>query len=150
MSIIGPYCGPENINVDHPQNNDRFAVALRFYNQNTDPPVPVHVHVNVYCNGERVVSSGYDPTAGEDWPQLLTPGQDSDGDMWKVALVTTVVTGAGLSCIVVPTQSAVPDLMRDGSSAYCVDNATLNGAASQELLTATGLEPADANALCFH
>jgi hypothetical protein len=70
--------------------------------------------------------------------------------MWKVALVTTQVTGAGLTCNVVPTQSTTPDPQRDGSSAFCVDDSTLDGLASQELLTSGGLEPANANALCFH
>jgi hypothetical protein len=149
-SFNGPYCGPENINVDHPLNNDRFAVALRFFTQNTQPPVPAHAHVNVYCDGERVLSAGYDPVAGNLYPQLATSGGDTGGDMWKVALVTTQVTGAGLTCTVVPTQSAVPNLALDGSSAYCVDDATLNGAVSAELLTQGGYEPANANTLCFH
>ena len=149
-SFNGPYCGPENINVDYPQNNDRFAVGLRFYNQSTTPPVPVRTHVNVYCDGARVLSAGYDPTTGNNFPKLVTPGQDSMGDMWKVALITTQVTGAGLNCLVVPTQSGAPDPMRDGSSAYCVDDYGLDGATSQELLTSGGLEPANANALCYH
>jgi hypothetical protein len=149
-SFNGPYCGPENINVDHPLNNDRFAVGLRFYTQNTEPPVPAHVHVDVYCDGERVLASGYDPVAGTLFPQLLTSGGDSAGDMWKVAILTTQVTGAGLACTVVPTQSMVPNLTRDGSTAYCVDNSTLDGLVSQELLTASGSEPLNANALCFH
>ena len=150
-SISGPYCGPENINVDEPQNNDRFAVGLRFYNQFATPPQPVLAHVNVYCDGVRVLSAGYDPTTtGANYPQLLTPGQDSAGDMWKVGIVTTTVTGAGLTCTVVPTQSTTPDPMRDGSTAFCVDDATLDGAVSQELLTSGGLEPANANALCYH
>jgi hypothetical protein len=50
----------------------------------------------------------------------------------------------------VPTQSMTPDSMRDGSSSYCVDDATTDGAKSQALLTASGGVPANANALCFH
>lgn len=146
----GPFCGPENINVDHPMNNDRFAVGLRFFAQNTSPPVPAHAHVNIYCDGERVLSSGFDPTTGNNYPQLLTSGGDTAGDMWKVALITATVTGAGLTCNVLPTQSTKPDSMRDGSTSYCVDNSTLEGANSQILLTASGYEPADANALCYH
>jgi hypothetical protein len=106
--------------------------------------------VDVYCDGERVLASGYDPVAGTLFPQLLTSGGDTAGDMWKVALLTTQVTGAGLTCTVVPTQSMVPNLTRDGSTAYCVDNDVLDGAVSQELLTASGYEPVNANALCFH
>jgi hypothetical protein len=44
----------------------------------------------------------------------------------------------------------IPNLTRDGSTAYCVDNDVLDGAVSQELLTASGYEPVNANALCFH
>jgi len=153
MDLLGDggYCGPENINVDHPANNDRFAVGLRFYTQNATPPVPVHAHVNVYCDGVRVLSAGYDPTtAGANYPQLISQGADSMGDMWKVGLVTTQVTGAGLTCTVAPTQSTKPDPMRDGSNAFCVDDYALDGASSQILLTTGGLEPANANALCFH
>jgi hypothetical protein len=145
-----PFCGPENINVDHPANNDRFAVGLRFFAQNTTPPVNVHAHVNVYCDGARVLSAGYDPVAGTTFPQLGTSGGDSSGDMWKVALITTQVTGAGLNCNVVPAQSTVPSATLDGTTAYCVDDSTTNGATSQSLLTSSGLEPANANALCYH
>ena len=127
---IGPFCGPENINLDNPQNNERFAVGVRFYNQSgTTKP---DVHADVYCDGARILAAGYDPIAGNDFPQLVTPGQtgpDSGegGDMWKVGLVTTSVSGGVLTCNVVPTPSKVPDPTRDGSTAYCVDDATLNG-----------------------
>jgi hypothetical protein len=70
--------------------------------------------------------------------------------MWKVALVTTSVTGGVLSCNVTPTQSTTPDATRDGSTAYCVDNASLQGANSQTYLTTGGGVPATANALCYH
>jgi hypothetical protein len=146
----GPFCGPENINVDHPLNNDRFAVGLRFFTQNATPPVNVHVHVDVYCDGARVLASGYDPTTGSNFPQLATAGGDTDGDMWKVGILTTQVTGAGLTCLVQTAQSFTPDPVRDGSSAYCVDDSALDGATSQELLTSSGAEPANADALCYH
>jgi hypothetical protein len=149
-SANGPFCGPENINVDHPVVNDRFAVGLRYYTRSAPGTVSAHSHVNVYCNGARVLSAGFDPIAGNEYPQLWTSGADTGGDMWKVALLTTTVTGAGLSCTVVPTQSTTPDPTRDGSTAYCVDNAALDGADSQEFLTEGGFEPANANALCYH
>jgi len=145
---VGAYCGPENINIDNPTTGDTFAVALRFYNQlGTTGP---HGHVNVYCDGERVLSSGYDPTVGNEFPELVTPGQDTMGDMWKVALVTTTISSNGLSCAVTPTTSTTPDPTRDGSTAYCVDDYTNNGANSQILLTSTGAPPATAAQLCFH
>ena len=66
--------------------------------------------------------------------------------------VTDAGAGAtGLGCDVVPTQSQVPDTTRDGpTTAYCVDDATLNTADSQMYLTAGGGVPANANALCYH
>jgi hypothetical protein len=146
-----PYCGPENINVDAPASGDVFAVGLRFYGRNGHATTNALSHVNIYCDGARILSAGYDPlTAGSVYPQLITPGQDSDGDMWKVALVTTTVTSGVLSCAVTPTQSTTPDAMRDGSTAYCVDNETLQGAASQIDLTKGGGVPATANSLCYH
>jgi hypothetical protein len=119
-------------------------------------------HVNIYCDGVRVLSSGYDPIAGNNFPQLIQSGEvageniipppnyDSLGDMWKVAIVTTQITAGVLTCNVQTTQSTAPDLPRDGSTAYCVDNEGLNGANSQVLLTSSGEEPANANALCYH
>jgi hypothetical protein len=55
-----------------------------------------------------------------------------------------------LTCNVVPTQSMVADAPLDGTTAYCVDDYTANGADSQEYLTSGGGVPATANALCFH
>jgi len=149
--LIGPFCGPENINLDAPANGDQYAVAVRFYNQSgtTNP----HVHSDIYCNGERILSSGYDPVAGNNFPQLATPGQDSTGDMWKVATVTTTVTGGVLSCTVLPTQSKVANPTLDGpTTAYCVDDAQKNTSQSQEFLTQGGGVPSAtvATALCFH
>ncbi len=149
------FCGPENINVDNPRDNDRFAVALRFYGEDGNNPTPALSHVNVYCDGVRVLSAGYDPTTpGANFPALLTAGGDEFGDMWKVGIVTTHVSSAGLTCDVVPTQSTTPDALRDGSKSFCVDHGVQSGSAefapSQGLLMPTGQEPANANAMCFH
>jgi hypothetical protein len=154
-NVVNPanptFCGPENINVDNPRDEDRFAVGLRFFGEDGSNPSPALSHVNVYCDGVRILSAGYDPTTmGANFPALLQAGGDTTGDMWKVGIVTTHVTGAGLVCDVVPTQSTMPHAARDGSDAYCVDNATLDGANSQKLLMTTGQEPATANAMCFH
>jgi len=148
MSANGPFCGSENINLDNPADGDVFAVAMRFYSQTgSTNPQP---HVNVYCNGARVLSTGYDPVAGNNFPQMIEAGEDSGGDMWKVALVTTQISNGVLTCNVVPTPSMMPDPMRDGSNAYCVDNFEADGANSQALLTATGAEPTSSPELCFH
>jgi hypothetical protein len=142
----GTFCGPENINVDTPDDGSRFAVAVRYYNG----VLASKTHVNIYCDGVRIMTTGYDPTTGNDFPQLRTAGQDMSGDMWKVGLVTTHVTPSGLSCDAQPTQSQNPHAMTDGSSSYCVDNTTSDGAQSAQLLTSGGFEPLNANALCFH
>ena len=81
---------------------------------------------------------------------MIEAGEDSGGDMWKVALVTTQISNGVLTCNVVPTPSMMPDPMRDGSNAYCVDNFEADGANSQALLTATGAEPTSSPELCFH
>jgi hypothetical protein len=153
----GGFCGPENINLDNPANNDRFAVGVDFFGQLSAPGTAVGAHVDVFCDGQRVFSGGYDPVTGASFPNLITPGSDMDpdgsdstGDMWKVGIITTSVTGAGLSCSVAPAQSVSPDPKRDGSTAYCVDDTTADGVTSEELLTSTGLEPANADALCYH
>lgn len=144
----GPFCGSENINLDNPADGDVFAVGMRFFSQSGS--VNALPHVNVYCNGARVLSAGYDPIAGNEFPQMVVSGGDANGDMWKVGLVTTQVSNGMLTCNVVPTPSSMPDPIRDGSTAYCVDNDMADGANSQILLTATGAEPMTASQLCFH
>ncbi len=154
----GGFCGPENINIDAPNPGDTFAVAVRFYARHGSPAGQgAQTHADVYCNGARILAAGYDPLPNASglitsyYPQLVTPGDDSGGDMWKVGLVTTSAgDGGGISCTVVPTQSMVADVNRDGTTSYCVDNAGLNGADSQSLLTTGGGTPANANGLCFH
>ena len=155
-SLFGPFCGPENINIDAPADGDQYAVGVRFYTKNSPANLNPHVHADIYCNGARILAAGYDPIAGTNFPQLITAGEDGNpsmnegGDMWEIGLVTTSITGGVLTCTVVPTQSQVADAARDGTTAYCVDNATLNGGTSQEFLTSGGGVPANANALCFH
>ena len=41
----------------------------------------------MYCNGKRVVSAGYDPISGQQFPVLQTSGGNS-GDMWKFGVVS--------------------------------------------------------------
>ena len=142
----GGFCGPENINVDAPADQSKYAVAVRYFRGN----VPSRTHVNVYCNGERVLSTGYNPVNGNDFPKLSTAGANSTGDMWKVAMITAHVNGGVLTCDVAPTQSQLPHVATDGSNAYCVDNTTQDTAFSAQYLTSGGLTPLDANAICFH
>jgi hypothetical protein len=144
---FGGYCGPENINIDLPVDGDKFAVAVKYYG---GTPAS-RTHVNIYCNGVRVVSTGYNPVNGNDFPKLLQEGGDSTGDMWKVGMITAHVSGGMLtSCDVTTTQSQLPHVASDGSNAYCVDSTTTDGAQCTQLLTPSGQQPLDANAICFH
>lgn len=137
------FCGSENINVDAPGDGDKFAVGVKYFGGS----VTTNVHVNVYCNGQRALSTGYNPVTGNDFPKLATSGGDSSGDMWKAALVTTHVAGGVLTCDVKPTPSVTPYPITDGSTSFCVDNGTSNSA---KFFTSGGLAPADEGALCFH
>ena len=142
----GQFCGPENINVDAPKDQDKFAVGLRYFGGSP----ATRAHVNVYCNGERVLSTGYNPVTGNDFPRLLAAGGDSTGDMWKVAMITATVNGNGLSCDVKPVPSQLPHPATDGSNAYCVDNTGSDSADSAKYFAPGGAAPLDAPALCFH
>ena len=142
----GGFCGPENINIDAPGDQSKYAVAVRYFGGGA----PSSTHVNVYCNGERVLSTGYNPVTGIDFPKLIAPGASLNGDMWTVALVTATVNAGVLSCDVKPTQSQMPHPLTDGSNAYCVDNATSDTGDSAKFFAAGGAIPLNADALCFH
>lgn len=139
------FCGPENINVDAPGNGDRFAIALKYFGGT----LPSRGHVNVYCNGERVLSTGYNPVTSNDFPKLISSGANDSGDMWKVAMITTSVSPTGLDCNVEPIPSGRPHPNTDGSNAYCVDD-TATEPDSSKFFTPGGAMPLDAPALCFH
>ncbi len=141
------FCGPENINVDAPDVGSKYAVGLKYFAGS----LPSRAHVNVYCNGERVLSSGYNPVTGNLFPSLQTSSGTS-GDLWKVALVTITApdSGAGIACQVEPVPSQAPYLPTDGSSAYCIDNAERNTQDSMKYFAQGGYAPADPRVLCFH
>jgi uncharacterized protein YfaP (DUF2135 family) len=142
----GGFCGPENINIDAPSSGSKYAVAVKYYGGDA----PSRTHVNVYCNGARVLSTGYNPVTAVNYPQLTTSGQDSDGDMWKVGLVTITGTGAAMQCAVDPTVSKTPVPVLDGPTGFCVDNTTTNGSNSVRYLAPNGVVPASAGAMCWH
>ena len=96
LGVGGGYCGPENINVDAPADASTYAVAVKFYG-GADAS---KTHVNIYCNGARIFSAGYNPITGNNSPTLLKSGQDTTGDMWKVAQVGATVAGGNLTCTV--------------------------------------------------
>lgn len=123
------YCGPENINLDNPNNGDTFVIGVTHYQNYTSGPES-KPHVNVYCNGRRVLSVGYNPATMQQWPLLRTPGADDSGDFWTAALVKANVTAGNLtSCDVTPIPSRHADPTRDGPVAMpgagtgaCVDS----------------------------
>jgi hypothetical protein len=97
------FCGPENINLDNPTDGQSFVVGVNHY-ANHGGTANAKPHVNLYCNGERVVSVGYNPATGQtQFPLLSTPGRDAIGDFWTVATIQARVTGGTLSSCQVTT-----------------------------------------------
>src|SRR5205085_1751031 len=96
-SFTSEFCGPENINLDNPKDNDRFVVGVNHYG-NTSGTATTHPHVNLYCNGARVLSIGYNPATGQtSFPVLNKAGMDSTGDFWTAALITAHLDGGQLA-----------------------------------------------------
>jgi hypothetical protein len=130
---IAEFCAPENINIDNPKDGDRFAVGVNFF-QNNGGTFDAHPHVNLYCNGDRVLSVGINPVTGQTLPLLNNYGLDSYGDIWTVGTITAHVTGGKLaSCDVATTPSHHADQVRDGvttptsgGNQLCVDSTMSN------------------------
>jgi hypothetical protein len=142
----GGYCGPENVNVDTPSDGSQYAIGVKFYGGSDVSKT----HVNIYCNGARVFSAGYNPVTGNNYPALATSGANTTGDMWKVALVTATIAGGTLSCAVDPVTSKAAHAATDGTTANCVDNTSSDGTNADTYLTSSGGTPANGAALCFH
>lgn len=149
------FCGSENINIDAPEDGDVFAVELVHFGGAKGGLA----HINLYCNGERVLSSGYDPTAtpASPYPLLDDSGGNTGGDIWKMGLIAAHVKNGVLSCDVQPTKSAVaypsgegPVSTPNAPGAYCVDNSDRNGQNAGSYLTPLGIIPHKAQDLCFH
>ncbi|MBL8921971.1 MAG: hypothetical protein JNJ54_24185 [Myxococcaceae bacterium] len=122
------FCGPENINLDNPNNGDTFVIGVNHYG-NQGGTSNARPHVNVYCNGRRVVSFGYNPATNQQWPLLRTQGGDDNGDFWTVATVKANVMAGVLTCDVTPIPSRHADPTRDGpvsmpgaGNGFCVDS----------------------------
>ena len=165
------FCGPENINLDNPVDQDRFVVGVNHYDNryNSGRAKP---HVNVYCNGRRVLSVGYNPATGQtSFPVLDHEGKDTTGDFWTVATITAHVQGGQLtSCDVAPIPSRHADLGRDGpvavaggGNSICVDSTQNNSPAPNQFnytshafvnnpaqLSPTGGQPATPEQWCKH
>jgi hypothetical protein len=128
------FCAPENINLDNPQDGESFAIGVNHYGNNAGTP-RAHPHVNLYCNGERVLSVGYNPVTGQTaFPLLTRQGDDTHGDLWSVATITAHVTNGQLtSCDVATVPSHHADQTRDGvtnpptnGNQLCVDSTASN------------------------
>jgi hypothetical protein len=128
------FCGPENINLDNPKDGDAFVVGVNHY-LNHGGSSNAHPHVNLYCDGERVLSAGYNPLTGQTANPLLTQGGfDYAGDFWMVGTIKAHVTGGKLtSCDVATIPSHHADQTRDGvtnptttGNDVCVESTTSN------------------------
>jgi hypothetical protein len=115
------FCGPENINLDNPKDKDTFVVGVNYYS-NTIGPSLAHPHVNLYCNGARVLSVGFNPLTGQtNYPALVKDGFDTTGDYWAVGTITAHVstmngTPQVASCDVATVPSHHADQTRDGTT----------------------------------
>jgi hypothetical protein len=112
---IGIFCGPEDINLDNPNDGDMFAVSVNHF-ANHGGTAHAHPHVDIYCNGVRMVSAGYNPATGQtSFPLLLAGGADSSGDYWMATTVVAHVTAGQLTgCDVAVLPSHHADPTRDG------------------------------------
>ena len=88
---------PENINLDNPNDGDRFRVMVHHYTSATRLAHPL---VNVYCGGELRATYGAAPDTLEGFEE---GGSRNGGDMWRVADIETHVDGAGVTdCTLTP------------------------------------------------
>ncbi len=108
---------PENINVDYPEDNQTYRVAVNYYSGSAT----THPVVNIYCDGVRVATYGY-PVANQvtiDAPGTYVYGCSSY--TWRVADVLTMVnsTTGEVTCTVTPlTDSSGDPNITLGDSSY--------------------------------
>src|SRR6185369_15841999 len=84
---------PENINVDAPKDNETFRIMVANFTGLRARPL-----VNVYCDGRRAATIGAAPDELPDFSG--TPGGVAIGALWRVADVTTHVSGNQTTCTV--------------------------------------------------
>jgi hypothetical protein len=124
--VAATFCGPENTNLDNPKNADTFVVGVNHYSGSGSH----RPHVNLYCNGQRVLSAGYNPAGQINFPVLNTAGADTTGDFWTVATIKANVNANNIltSCDVAAIPSRISDSVRDGpanptgAGGFCVDH----------------------------
>ncbi|HYQ41656.1 MAG TPA: PKD domain-containing protein [Polyangiaceae bacterium] len=84
---------PENINVDAPKDNEVFRIMVANFS-GTD----AHPLVNVYCDGRRVATIGAAPDRLTNF--VGSNGGAAIGALWRVADVTSHVSGTQTTCTV--------------------------------------------------
>ena len=84
---------PENINVDAPREGETFRIMVANFTGALSHPL-----VNVYCDGHRTATIGAAPDQVPNFSG--TSGSIGIGALWRVADVTTHVTGTQTSCTV--------------------------------------------------
>lgn len=138
----GDFCGPENINLDNPSAGQQFLVAAHAYDISSAKP-----HLNVYCDGARKLSLGYDPVASPNYPRMFESGNGCTGDFWIGARI--LWNGGADPCTLEPVPSNQPN-SNDGSTAYCVDYHP----SSDHVFNPGGIYPTSPgtapNAICGH
>ena len=88
---------PENINLDNPNDGDRFRVMVHHY----DTDGATYPLVNVYCGGELRGTYGQAPDVVMSFDRGM---YDEMGDMWRVVDVQMMVdaTGTTTGCDLTP------------------------------------------------
>lgn len=84
---------PENINVDAPRDAETFRIMVANFSGSNAHPL-----VNVYCDGHRTATIGAAPNEVPNFNG--NHGLTAVGALWRVADVTTHVTGNQTSCTV--------------------------------------------------
>jgi len=84
---------PENINVDAPKDNETFRIMVANFSGPRARPL-----VNVYCDGRRAATIGAAPDGLTNFSGAK--GVEGIGALWRVADVTTHVSGTQTKCTV--------------------------------------------------
>jgi len=84
---------PENINVDAPRDSETFRIMVANFTGALAHPL-----VNVYCDGRRTATIGAAPDTLSNFTS--SSGGSTIGAMWRVADVTTHVSGKQTTCTV--------------------------------------------------
>jgi Putative metal-binding motif len=107
---------PENINVDKPDNNKTYRVAVHHYSGSG----PSHPLVNIYCGGHLLGTYGRAPDLV---PGFTAGGSRGSGPLWRVVDVKTFVNAAGetTGCDLTPLN---PPGQTSGYYVTCGGNAT--------------------------